>query len=125
MVTKHLCFLLLLLTASKLFASDTKGIDLSQRASENCPTSFNNIQVHESGKLCQIFAVEFPASMIFHIPMKPHDVISFYKSTNPELILSSTIKERTLLKSPDDNKTLIISRDGDGTQVDILVKQKA
>ncbi|MBF7074930.1 hypothetical protein ISG33_16125 [Glaciecola sp. MH2013] len=97
-------------------------VEVAIRA-EGCPESFNNIDIPVNGKLCQIFAADFPASMILHIPQTPEEVVNYYLASSDKFVEPKTIKSRTMLKSVDNNTTLIISKDGNGTQVDILVKQ--
>ncbi|MFT5712237.1 MAG: hypothetical protein ACI9DQ_000640 [Glaciecola sp.] len=89
--------------------------------SEGCPVNFNKVSIPLNGKLCQIFAADFPASMILFIPQTPEEVVQYYLASG-SFIEPKKIKKRTLLKSTDNNTTLIISKDGSGTQVDILVK---
>jgi hypothetical protein len=89
--------------------------------SEGCPVNFNKVSIPLNGKLCQIFAADFPASMILFVPQTPEEVVQYYLASG-SFIEPKKIKKRTLLKSTDNNTTLIISKDGSGTQVDILVK---
>ena len=89
--------------------------------SEGCPANFNKVSIPVNGKLCQIFAADFPASMILFIPQTPEEVVQYYLASG-SFIEPKKIKKRTMLKSTDNNTTLIISKDGGGTQVDILVK---
>ena len=111
--------------ASSLFcvplivASEEKMIAQPER---KCPTEFNQIKIPLDGKLCQIFAADYPASMVMFIPKAPTEVISNYLAAHPELTQTKQIKSRTLLQSKDKNTTLVVSADGQGTQVDILVK---
>jgi hypothetical protein len=93
--------------------------------SEDCPANFNKVSIPVNGKLCQIFAADFPASMILFIPQTPEEVIQYYLASSDSFVEPKKIKKRTMLKSTDNNTTLIISKDGDGTQVDILVKSPA
>jgi hypothetical protein len=90
--------------------------------SAGCPEDFNKVSIPVNGKLCQIFAADFPASMILFIPQTPEEVIQYYLASSNSFVEPKTIKQRTMLKSADNNTTLIISKDGGGTQVDILVK---
>ena len=32
-----------------------------------CPASFNSVKIPDNGKLCQVFAADYPASMILHV----------------------------------------------------------
>ena len=97
------------------------NVDVAVR-SESCPEDFNKVSIPVNGKLCQIFAADFPASMILFIPQSPEEVIKYYLASSASFIEPKKIKQRTMLKSADNNTTLIISKDGGGTQVDILVK---
>ena len=90
--------------------------------SAGCPEDFNKVSIPINGKMCQIFAADFPASMILFIPQTPEEVIQYYLASSANFVEPKTIKQRTMLKSADNNTTLIISKDGGGTQVDILVK---
>ena len=90
---------------------------------ETCPSSFYKIQLPSGGKLCQVFAAELPASMIFHVPVSPQKVIDFYAQNDAMFSTSKQVKDRFMLQSNDKNTTLIISADGDGAQVDVLVKK--
>jgi len=90
--------------------------------SAGCPEKFNQVSIPVNGKLCQIFAADFPASMILFIPQTPEEVVQYYLTSSDSFIEPKKIKNRTMLKSADNNTTLIISKDGGGTQVDILVK---
>ena len=90
--------------------------------SEACPENFNQVSIPANGKLCQIFAANFPASMILFIPQTPEEVVQYYLASSSSFVEPKKIKQRTILKSTDNNTTLIISKDGGGTQVDILVK---
>ena len=100
------------------------NVDVAIR-SEGCPENFNKISIPVNGKLCQIFAADFPASMILFVPETPEDVIKYYLASSDSFVEPKIIKKRTMLKSADNNTTLIISKDGGGTQVDILVKVPA
>ncbi len=90
--------------------------------SAGCPENFNKVSIPLNGKMCQIFAADFPASMILFVPQTPEEVIKYYLASSDSFIEPKLIKQRTMLKSADNNTTLIISKDGGGTQVDILVK---
>jgi len=90
--------------------------------SQSCPMSFNQVPIPESGKLCQIFAAEFPASMVLHVPQTPNSVVSFYQDSQLYSEVQA-VKERFMLQTTDKNTTIIVSTDGEGSQVDILVKR--
>lgn len=89
---------------------------------QTCPENFYQVKLPNNGKLCQVFAADLPASMIFFVPQLPEEVVAFYKQESTMLSTSRQVKDRVLLQSEDKNTTLIISTDGKGTQVDVLVK---
>lgn len=89
---------------------------------QDCPDSFYDISLPSGGKLCQVFAADFPASMIFFVPSPPDQVINFYTNDASIFTSSKQVKDRFMLQSSDKNTTLIISADGDGSQVDVLIK---
>jgi hypothetical protein len=87
-----------------------------------CPSNFYDVKLPTNGKLCQVFATDLPASMIFFVPQLPEEVIAFYEQDTATFSTTRQVKDRVLLQSEDKNTTLIISTDGSGTQVDVLVK---
>lgn len=89
---------------------------------QSCPDAFYQVKLPDNGKLCQVFATDLPASMIFYVPLTPSEVVDYYKQDNTVFDSSKRVKDRYLLQSSDKNTTLIISSDGKGTQVDVLVK---
>ena len=97
------------------------NVEVAVRAA-GCPETFNQVDIPVNGKLCQIFAADYPASMILFIPQTPEEVVEYYLSSSVQFAEPKTVKQRTMIKSADNNTTLIISKDGGGTQVDILVK---
>lgn len=94
---------------------------LSQIDTQTCPNNFYDVKLPSNGKLCQVFASDLPASMIFFVPQNPSEVVAFYKQDPSEFTTTKQVKQRYLLQSDDKNTTLIISNDGKGTQVDVLV----
>ncbi len=89
-----------------------------------CPTKFYNISIPNNGKYCQSFAAELPATMIFFMPIPPTEAVNYYLSNNGELAVTQQVKNRIMLKSADNTKTVVVSPDGVGSQIDILVKPK-
>lgn len=90
--------------------------------SESCPSNFFQVPIPESGKLCQIFATDMPASMVFFVPQTIQSVVDFY-ANKAQFDAAEQSLERFLINSKDKNVTVIVSADGTGTQVDVLVKQ--
>ncbi len=93
-------------------------------AAQTCPEQFHSVNIPETGKLCQIFGSNFPASMIFFVPKPPEVVLNDFTQNSDMFTEAKRSKGRYLLSSKDNNTTIIISHDGQGTQVDVLVKQE-
>lgn len=90
--------------------------------SQSCPAEFYKVKLPVNGKFCQVFAADLPASMIFFVPQEPSDVVQHYIIQSEVFSIARQVKNRYMLQSADKNTTLIISSDGTGTQVDVLVK---
>jgi hypothetical protein len=131
---KFMLFVGLLLSASNIWAQEELAVEKQQETesmamapsmqAQSCPVTFNQVPIPESGKLCQIFAADFPASMVLHVPQVPNAIVQFYQDT--QLFgEAQLIKERFMMQSEDKNTTVIVSADGEGSQVDILVKRAA
>lgn len=91
------------------------------KKSEACPAKFYDVALPENGKLCQVFAANLPASLTLFVPQAPAEVLSYYTQDTKQFGSSEQIKKRYVLRSNDKSTTLIISKDGQGSQVDIRV----
>lgn len=129
--TKHLFLLLILLAVARVYGQDiAPPISESAHAnapsltieSEACPSDFYQVAIPAGGKLCQIFATDLPASMVFYVPENMHTVVDFYQSAG-QLGAAQEVNQRFVMRSSDTHTTVIVSADGAGSQVDVLVKQ--
>jgi hypothetical protein len=98
------------------------GEDSIEQNTQACPDTFYQLKLPRNGKLCQVFAADLPASMIFFVPDAPSYVIEYFTQDSATFSINKQIKGRYMMQSSDKNTTLIISSDGEGTQVDVLVK---
>jgi hypothetical protein len=105
-------------SSPQVFTSST-GIQ-----TQDCPTAFYQVKLPIDGKLCQVFAADLPASMIFFVAKAPSEIINFYQRDSATYTITKQVKHRYMMQSSDKNTTLIISKDGSGTQVDVLVKRE-
>lgn len=112
--------------------SDTLKLDHAPSIDtvSTCPTVFHSIAVPVSAKQCQLFdtAVDdsvFPASMVYFMADNKENVINFYQQAIPGLTVHSTFNQRTLLVAKNNAIRVVVSPDGNGTQVDILVTAKS
>lgn len=86
----------------------------------DCPSAFHGVSIHGDAKLCQIFDSDSPSSMVYHVKQPPKQAVSFFLSDN-RLSIQSNVRDRTLIMSSDKNHRVIVSPDGSGSQIDILV----
>lgn len=107
----------ILMTIAPLALANTSVVKSSP-----CPTQFNSIAIMQTGKVCQIFAADYPASMVYFVPTSPAQVVEYYLSSTSQFESATEVKNRTIMKSRDGNTTLIVSKDKAGTQVDVLVR---
>lgn len=126
MPSKTLALFALSLASISMLASanSAEPNSINDIDTQNCPNVFYQVDLPEDGKLCQVFAADFPASMIFFVPQAPADVLAYYQAKEKLFSVTKQIKDRVMLQSADKNTTLIISSDGNGTQVDVLVKSE-
>lgn len=87
----------------------------------SCPLAFHNVPLTQDAKQCQLFEDDFPASMIYHDTRTPESLIAYYQATNPTFSVHSAFNKRTLLIDQSENLRVVISPDGKGSQIDILV----
>ncbi|WP_414828331.1 hypothetical protein [Alteromonas sp. H39] len=119
----------LLLTGAA--SADTLTVETTSTgpAAAACPVEFHSIVIPDSAKQCQLFDTAMdddviPASMVHFMADSKDQVISFYQQAIPGLTVHSTFNERTLLVANDNAIRVVVSPDGSGTQVDILVTAK-
>ena len=86
----------------------------------SCPDAFHGIKLHDDAKLCQIFDSGSPASMVYHVTESPRKAIDFVLQDG-RLAVKSNVHQRTLIMSSDRNHRIIVSPDGTGSQIDILI----
>lgn len=116
-------FRVALLTVSLLLAAITQADDSPVVSdSNNCPADFYQVPVMTEGKLCNLFAPELPASMSYFVADSPSAVKAYYLNQYGEPDSEQLVKGRILLTYAQGQRTIIISNDGAGSQIDILVK---
>lgn len=107
-------FIRVLVTAPLLMTN----ITMAQPA---CPERFHTIPVMQDAKFCQQFDDKLPASLSFYSDATPQTALVYYLEEMSGAQQSSS-KGRQLLQSPQGTWVIVISADGEGSQVDILVK---
>ena len=87
-----------------------------------CPTDFYDLPLFPNAKMCQIFGQSLPATMTYHATTDQQTTQEFYIEALGEADSVSMLKGRIQLEYDGANKIIMISQDGAGTQIDVLVK---
>lgn len=99
-----------------------RGNDLSAPTADNvCPQMFYQLIISGDARLCHIFADQLPASLSYHSDHSPAQTEVFYRDQLPNPLKVSKRQDRTLIEYENRNKIIVISKDGKGSQIDILV----
>ncbi|MFQ3235061.1 MAG: hypothetical protein ACI9C4_000615 [Paraglaciecola sp.] len=102
--------------------AQTIGNDLPTPTAGNvCPELFYQLTLSGDARLCHLFADQLPASLSYHSDQSPIQTEAFFRAqiTNPVKV--SKVKDRTLIEYENHHKIIVISKDGKGSQIDILV----
>lgn len=86
----------------------------------DCPSEFHSIAVHNNAKLCQVFDTGLPASMVYHVDSSPNNIMSLILEDS-RMQFVSNVQSRILLMSKNKQYRVVVSPDGEGSQVDILI----
>lgn len=128
LAASHVCFADTITVDSSINAqvqNQTKHQDgLSSKTTPStvsCPSDFKQVKISDDARQCQAFDESMTAVMIYHSPVSPSEMLSFYQAAHPSLKAHSPISGRTLLTSENKALRVIISPDKTGSQVDILV----
>ncbi|MCC2617431.1 hypothetical protein LJ739_14355 [Aestuariibacter halophilus] len=89
-----------------------------------CPTAFHDVPLHPDARWCQSFDDSLPASLSHFVPQQQQQVIAFYQQSLGDAERQQTVHGRTLLQYSGGQFTIVVSDDGQGAQVDILVREQ-
>lgn len=116
----------IVLSAAALVVVSTSVIaeqgDAESMNTQICPTKFHDLPLFPNAKMCQIFGENLPATMTYHATTDLQTTRDFYTEALGEADSISMLKGRIQLEYDDANKIIMLSEDGAGTQVDVLVK---
>jgi hypothetical protein len=90
--------------------------------SQSCPEDFYSLPLMSEPQFCQQFSTDLPASMSYHAKSDQYSVKDFYLERMGQAENENTLKGRIVLQYNNGQKIVIISPDGKGSQIDILVK---
>jgi hypothetical protein len=103
-------------------ADDEATVVAKHSAMQSCPNDFFQLPLYPQARMCQIFAEELPASLVYHANADQETTKDYYLQSLGQAESENTLKGRIVLQYKNGDRIIIISADGNGTQVDILVK---
>ena len=89
---------------------------------QNCPADFYTLPLYPNAKFCQLFAEELPASMSYFAISDQQTTKAFYIEKLGQAEDEEMLKGRIVLQYSNGQKVVVISKDGQGSQIDILIK---
>jgi hypothetical protein len=103
-------------------AKVSQPIRVSETRSPTCPADFYTLPLYPNAKFCQLFAEELPASMSYFAISDQQTAKAFYLQELGQAEDEETLKGRIVLQYSNGQKVVVISKDGQGSQIDILIK---
>ncbi len=91
-------------------------------SAQPCPNAFYQLPLFPEASLCQIFDDGLPASLTYHAKASQQQAQAFYEEKMGQADSTQLVKGRIQLAFNNSDTIIILSEDGSGTQVDVLVK---
>ena len=114
---------LILFTATILSHSFLASAE-DEAIGEACPSDFHQLPLFPNARLCQMFDDAFPATLTYHANVDMNEAAAFYLEQLGSTTKDAKVKGRRVLHFGDNNNPIvIISPDGQGSQVDVLMKE--
>lgn len=124
-----MCLLKLIFKVSVMLAIVSNGLLQAQELDnetnvsvQNCPADFYTLPLYPNAKFCQLFAEELPASMSYFAISDQQTTKAFYIEKLGQAENEEMLKGRIVLQYSNGQKVVVISKDGQGSQIDILIK---
>lgn len=95
---------------------------LPLRAAQPCPQSFFETPLYPQARLCHLFDDTMPATLSYHADSTPLQAKTFYLEQLGQPQSNEIKRGRHVLQYDDAARIVVISEDGDGSQIDILIK---
>jgi hypothetical protein len=112
---------LLTITCNGLLQAEESQTDTNV-ISHTCPEEFYSLPLYPNAKFCQVFAEQLPASMSYFAISSQQTAKAFYLEQLGQAEDEKMLKGRIVLQYANGQKVLVISKDGQGSQIDILIK---
>jgi len=100
----------------------SQPMSVSETRSPTCPADFFTLPLYPKAKFCQLFAEELPASMSYFTISDQQTAKAFYLEELGQAEDEKMLKGRIVLQYSNGQKVVVISKDGQGSQIDILIK---
>ncbi|GAB3011936.1 hypothetical protein [Bowmanella dokdonensis] len=84
-----------------------------------CPAGFHDMPMMPEARFCQLFDGGVPASLSYFVALAPAQALSFYQQELGEQDARVESHRYVMEKA---NWVVVISPDGTGSQIDILIK---
>lgn len=116
-----------LLTAGMSAQSEetTEPTNSATQHTQSCPEDFYTLPIIPEPQFCQQFSTDLPASLSYHAKRDQETAKQFYLDKMGQAESQDTLKGRIVLQYSNGQKVVIISPDGEGSQIDILVKSSS
>ena len=107
---------------SQTSAQTSLPISTVETSSPTCPADFYTLPLYPQAKFCQLFAEELPASLSYFAISDQQTAKNFYLEQLGEAEDETMLNGRIVLQYANGQKVVVISKDGQGSQIDILIK---
>ena len=112
------------ITASGLLQAQESQTETTV-STQTCPEEFYALPLYPNAKFCQLFAKELPASMSYFAISSQQTAKAFYLEKLGKAEDEKTLNGRIVLQYANGQKVVVISKDGQGSQIDILIKSSS
>ena len=100
----------------------SEAITKPESHSPICPADFYTLPLYPNAKFCQLFAPGLPASMSYFAISDQQSAKDFYINQLGQAEEEKMLNGRIVLQYSNGQKVVVISKDGQGSQIDILIK---
>lgn len=100
----------------------SEPLNIPENRNDMCPAEFFTLPLYPNAKFCQLFADELPASMSYFAISDQQTTKAFYLEKLGQAEDEKMLKGRIVLQYANGQKVVVISKDGQGSQIDILIK---
>lgn len=114
------CLLISLLFSNTLHG-ESRSVQTAVVSGSTCPLTFYNVQLTTDASACHVFADKLPASLTYHSKQASNELEHFFRQQIDGPVKHTLSQNRILMRETNDQTIIVISRDGAGSQVDILV----